>query len=181
MDGGGCHDTRGVRVDPESDRPERRTTPTAMRRLIAALLLLIPLAAACDSPTTGSAQQAGKLTGTLNGAPWNGDAVSGVHRDTTYISSGHHGGSPERRITAAVVASGPGEYAVIPARSRGYYELVGGDVVTYSAAVTQGTVTFTENGPASTHARGSIQLTISGARGVWQFSGQFEAPRVIYP
>lgn len=153
-----------------------------MRRLIAALLLLVPLAA-CDSPTT-SQQRTGKLTGTLNGQPWAGTASSGVYRDTLYIHSGQHvSGSAEQRITVSVVPNGQGGYSVFPGggRPRGshYGEVVGGDVLTYSAPITQGTISFTEYG--ATRVRGSLQLTFSGSRGVWQFSGQFDAPRKDVP
>jgi hypothetical protein len=176
---GGCHDIRRERVDAELDPDERRTSTTAMRRLTAALLLLIPLAA-CDTPTTISPDGEGTLTGTLNGEPWAGTAHSGVYRDTMYISSGDPGdGSTTRRITIAVVPNGQGGYSVVPAAARPsgshYREVVGGDVLTYSAPVTQGTITFTEYG--ATRTRGSLQFTFSGSRGVWQFSGQFDAPR----
>ncbi|HEX8318346.1 hypothetical protein [Longimicrobium sp.] len=149
-----------------------------MRRLITALLLLIPFAA-CDLPTT-SQQRTGKLTGTLNGQPWAGTANAAVYRDTLYINSGQHvTGSAEQLIGIAVVPNGQGGYSVVPTSERPgsshYWELVGGDVITYSAQVTQGTITFTEYG--ATRTRGSLQLTFSGPRGVWQFSGQFDAPR----
>jgi hypothetical protein len=149
-----------------------------MRRLIAALLLLLPLAA-CDSPTI-SPQRTGKLTGTLNGQPWEGTANAAVYRDTLYISSVQHvKGSAEQHIAAAVVPNGQGGYSVLPTSARlggsQYREVIGGDGITYTAQVTQGTVTFTEYG--ATRTRGSLQLTFSGSRGTWQFSGQFDAPR----
>lgn len=149
-----------------------------MRRLTAALLL-IPLAAACDLPTT-SQQRTGKLTGTLNGQPWAGTANSGVYRDTLYINSGQQvSGAAEQRIGVAVVPIGQGGYSVVPTSERPggshYLELIGGDGITYSAAFTSGSVAFTEY--TATRARGSLQLTFSGSRGVWQFSGQFDAPR----
>ncbi|HEY0038493.1 MAG TPA: hypothetical protein VGB66_17475 [Longimicrobium sp.] len=151
-----------------------------MRRLIAALLLLLPLAAACDLPTTISPRPEGALTGTLNGQPWEGTANAVVYRDTLYISSVQHvTGSAEQHIVAAVVPNGQGGYSVLPTSERrggsNYRELIGGDGITYSAQVTQGTITFTEYG--ATRTRGSLQLTFSGSRGVWQFSGQFDAPR----
>ncbi|HEY0026106.1 MAG TPA: hypothetical protein VGB24_24665 [Longimicrobium sp.] len=154
-----------------------------MRRLIAALLLLLPLAAACDLPTTPQ-QRTGKLTGTLNGQPWAGTAEAAVYRDTLYINSGQHvTGSAEQRIGVAVVPNGQGGYSVVPPSERPggshYWELIGGDVITYSAQITQGTIIFTEYG--ATRTRGSLQLTISGSRGVWQFSGQFDAPREDVP
>jgi len=149
-----------------------------MRHLIAALLLLIPLAA-CDLPTT-SQQQTGKLTGTLNGQPWEGTAEATMYRDTLYINSGQHvTGSAEQVIGIAVVPNGQGGYSVVTTSERPggshYWEVIGGDGITYSAGVTQGTITFTEYSP--TRTRGSLQLTFSGSRGVWQFSGQFDAPR----
>jgi hypothetical protein len=183
MDGGGCHETPDVRVDPEFDCCQHRTPLTAMRRLIAALLLLLPLAAACDSPTT-SQQRTGKLTGTLNGQPWAGTANAVMYRDTLYVSSRQHvTGSAEQRIVVAVVPNGQGGYSVVPTSERPgashYRELLGGDGITYSAPITQGTITFTEYG--ATRTRGSLQVTISGSRGAWQFSGQFDAPREDVP
>jgi hypothetical protein len=78
-----------------------------------------------------------------------------------------------------VVPNGQGGYSVVPTSERPwgshYAELLGGDVITYSAQVTQATISFTEYG--ATRTRGSLQLTLSGTRGTWQFSGQFDAPR----
>lgn len=149
-----------------------------MRRLITALLLLLPLAA-CDPPTA-SQHRTGKLTGTLNGQPWAGTANATVYRDTMYLSSGQQvTGSAEQWIVVAVVPNGQGGYSVVPTSERPgashYRELIGGDGITYAAQVTQGTINFTAYG--ATRTRGSLQLTISGTRGVWQFSGQFDAPR----
>jgi hypothetical protein len=153
-----------------------------MRRLIAALLLLVPLAA-CDLPTT-SKPPAGKLTGTLNGQPWEGTANSRVYRDTMYIHSAQPAGkSAGRHIVVAVVPNGQGGYSVVPSSERPwgshYVEVAGGDMIMYSAEVTQATISFSEYG--ATRTRGSLQLTISGTRGTWQFSGQFDAPREDVP
>jgi hypothetical protein len=168
-------------VDRSSDPRSSAPANDAMRRLTLAALLLLPLAAACERNSTLADDRNGRLTGTLNGAPWNGDARSGTYRDTLYISSGQQasGSSTERRIVVAVVPNGQGGYSVVPAANpysgSGYQEIVGGDVVSYSAPVTAGTVAFTEY--TATRTRGSLQLTFSGSRGVWQFSGQFDAPR----
>lgn len=150
-----------------------------MRRLTAALLLLIALAAACDSPTTISPRREGTLTGTLNGQAWEGTASSSVYRDAMYIHTKQSGGPGEQWITVSVVPNGQGGYSVLPAGTRTwgshYGEVIGGDVLTYSAPITQGTINLTEY--SATRVKGSLQLTFSGSRGVWQFSGQFDAPR----
>ncbi len=153
-----------------------------MRPLIAALLLLIPLAT-CDAPTTISPERDDTLTGTLDGQPWTGSASSGVYRDTLYIHATRSGGPTDQRITTSVVPNGQGGYSVVPGVGRPagshYRELLGGDAVTYSAPITAGTISFTEYG--ATRVRGSLQLTFSGSRGVWQFSGEFNAPRKDVP
>ncbi|HEU0300716.1 MAG TPA: hypothetical protein VFR37_14700, partial [Longimicrobium sp.] len=57
-----------------------------------------------------------------------------------------------------------------------YDETLGGDVSTYSAAVTAGTIQVRELDAVEGRMSGTLELTITGTRGTWRFEdGEFEA------
>ncbi|HLM66380.1 MAG TPA: hypothetical protein VK358_02585, partial [Longimicrobium sp.] len=120
-----------------------------LRRFSALALLL--LASACDDgPTLPGDQQ---MTARLDGREWKGDAAVYFTADTVTLITRepieNRGtarfsttGGNWRELMLMVVASGPGEYQVVPERSR-YEEIIGGDQIAYSAPVTAGRVRFT--------------------------------------
>ena len=123
-------------------------------------------AAACDDPVT--AEQTGAMSGQLDGFAWEGDALVLIRGDTVSVFSSSRG-SVERHLTFVAVAQGPGTYPLLTAESR-YDETVGGDVLTYSAAVTGGTITFSSLARGDALASGTIGgVTLQGPRGTSTF------------
>ena len=141
-----------------------------IRRISICVLPLLFAAAACDEPTASN--DPGVLTGQLNGAEWDGDAVVVIMNDTVGIfSSSRAADGTERHLAFFAVAEGPGEYSLLTDLSR-YDETVGGDLITYSAAVTGGSVTFSSLGRGNLLASGTTSgVTLQGSRGAWTFTG----------
>lgn len=141
-----------------------------IRRISIFILPLLLAATACDEPTASN--DPGVLTGQLNGAEWDGDAVVVIMNDTVGIFSFSRGADgTERHLALFAVAEGPGEYSLLTDLSR-YDETVGGDIISYSAAVTGGTVTFSSLGRGNLLASGTTSnVTIQGTRGIWAFNG----------
>jgi hypothetical protein len=141
-----------------------------IRRISLFTLPILLLSAACDAPTaTGDS---GVMTGQLDGAAWEGDALVVLTGDTVRVfSSTPAADGISRNLAFVAVADQPGEYALLTAESR-YDELLGGDVISYSAAVTGGTITFSSLGRGSLLASGTLNgVTIQGSRGTWTFTG----------
>lgn len=134
------------------------------------ILPLLFAAAACDEPTASN--DPGVMTGQLNGAEWDGDALVLIMNDTVGIFSfSRAADGTERHLAFYAVAEGPGEYSLLTNLSR-YDETIGGDVVSYSAAVTGGTVAFSSLGRGNLLASGTTSgVTIQGSRGSWSFTG----------
>ncbi|HST58278.1 MAG TPA: hypothetical protein VLK84_06320 [Longimicrobium sp.] len=153
-----------------------------LRRLSALALLL--LAAACDENPTSSGD--GRMRARLEGDLWNGDAEVFFLQDTVVLQSKapldvskvNFSGTTSswRSLVLYLVASGPGEYQVVPGKG-GYEEILQGDMVTYAARVTAGTVRFTILGQGQEVAEGRVDdVRIEGSSGVWSFDeGGFTA------
>jgi hypothetical protein len=151
-----------------------------MQRLrLLALAGILILSGGCDSST--SADREGTLVGRLEGAIWRGTAQAEFVPDTFLIWSSRRGDAGvEQRLELRVAETAPGAFTLVtPAMSTdasGYWELVGGDVVTYHADVTAGTIQFHEIDRRTGRASGTLSLTITGPRGTWRFEdGEFEA------
>lgn len=143
--------------------------------LLASLLAL----SACDTTTSTPGPEV-QFTGMLNGVPWQGTASAVIVRDTLYVSSERLNAAGGGHLHLAVAATGPGEFPLVAPSA--YKELIGGDVLSYSAPATEGTVTLQQFSPAGGSVRGSVSLTVKGSRGTWAFtSGQFEADVTIVP
>jgi hypothetical protein len=145
----------------------------------AALLGLILVSGGCGNEPTAPARE-GTLLGTLDGAAWVGTAQSDVLSDTIEIYSRRQNVAAEHWLTVRVVETSPGVFAVVTramsANPGRYAETVGGDVLVYSAEVTAGTIAFQELDLVRGVMRGTLSLTITGARGTSRLEeGTFEA------
>lgn len=140
-----------------------------LRRIaLFAALPAVLAAAACDDPVVP--EQTGEMTGQLDGAPWSGDAEVMIRGDTVSVFSSRTADGLGRHLAFFAIAEGPGEYPLLTAESR-YDETVGGDVITYSAAVTAGTITFSSLSRSDLLASGTISgVTLQGTRGTSTFS-----------
>ena len=146
----------------------------------AGLLGLVLVSGGCNNEPTAPARE-GTLVGTLDGAAWVGDAQSDVLSDTIEIHSRRQNVAAEHWLTVRAVETSPGVFAVVtPAMSANpgrYTETVGGDVLVYRAEVTAGTIAFQELDLGRGVMRGTLSLTIQGARGTSRLEeGTFEAP-----
>lgn len=150
---------------------------TRLRFLRSAALVLLLAACAGDSPTEPQAE--GRMTGTLNGAPWTGGAWASLYKGS--LSVGSMRSRAEQHVVMEVPFTGPGRYTVQPGKGR-YYETVGLDVMTYQAAATGGTLVVDTYDPASGEITGTLELTANGERGPVSFqNGDFEARVFVAP
>ncbi|WP_420129338.1 hypothetical protein [Longimicrobium sp.] len=150
------------------------------RALLPALLALLAFSAGCDKEPTAPVDQ-GTFAATLDGAAWVGDAESDVARDTFAIYSRRRtAGADEQWLTIRAVETSPGVFTVVTTATSGdpshYSETVGGDVLTYRAVATAGTITFQELDRVRGVMRGTVSLTLQGPRGTSRLEeGTFEA------
>jgi hypothetical protein len=150
---------------------------TRLRFLRSAALVLLLAACAGDSPT--EPQVEGRMTGTLDGAPWTGGAWAVLHKGS--LSVGSMRNRAEHHVILEVPFTGPGRYTVEAGKGR-YYETVGLDVLTYQAAATSGTLVVDTYDPASGEITGTMELTANGPRGATTFqNGEFEARVFVAP
>lgn len=151
---------------------------------VLALLLALPVLAACDS--TGPVPGAGGFTATWKGQPWLGTAeatFNSTEQDTLWII----GASPPGAqmvlsfMTARVVYTGPGTYTVGPGDAEFTY-LVGGDVRSAAYGVgagTAGQLVIEER--TEDEIRGSVDLPMVHVYGLApgglqaRFQGSFRA------
>lgn len=141
---------------------------------------ILILSGGCDAGT--SADREGTLVGRLEGEIWRGTALTDVAvSDTMPISSLRRGAAgAQQHLLLRIVETSPGTFAVVTSAMSGspsqYLETLGGDVATYSAAVTAGTIQIHELDRAAGRVSGTLSLTITGTRGTWRFEeGEFEA------
>jgi hypothetical protein len=148
------------------------------RFTILALLGILITTGGCESSTEESRE--GLLFGWIEGDVWRGTAQAHVYRDTLYIMSQRRNVRSEQWLTIVAAPTPIETYAVVTAGvstspSR-YEELVGGDVVVYTAAATSGTLTVRESTLDPDNLAGTVELTLQGPRGTWHFTqGEFEA------
>lgn len=142
-----------------------------MKRIRTLLVLagLLVTSGGCDQPLATPLRQ-GSLTGVLDGQPWESNALTDVFGDTIHIGAQRTNGSSGHWFQLRVVESAPGVYTIVtPAQSpfnhSRYVEIVGGDVVSYDAPVTAGTLDVQEFDRATGALRGTLSLTIQGTRG----------------
>jgi hypothetical protein len=150
------------------------------RSVLSALLAgILIVSGGCDNePTTPTRE--GTLLGTLDGAAWVGTAQSDVLSDTIEIYSQRRNVAAEHWLTVRAVETSPGVFAVVTAAMSAnpsrYAETVGGDVLVYRAEVTAGTISFQQLDLTRGVMRGTLSLTIQGARGTSRLEeGTFEA------
>lgn len=150
------------------------------RSLLPALLAgILVVSGGCGNEPTAPARE-GTLVATLDGAAWVGDARSDVLSDTFEIYSRRQNVAAEHWLAVRVVETSPGVFAVVTsamsANPSHYAETVGGDVLAYRAEVTAGTIAFQEFAPLRGVMRGTLSLTLQGARGTSRLEGgTFEA------
>lgn len=133
----------------------------------AALLVFL---AACGNDSTGS-QPEGRMSGTLDGAPWRGVAHATLNGNTLSVGSTREG--VEQHVIATITYSGPGLYVVEPGMGR-YIETTGGDVLAYEAKGTSGTLEIDSYNRTLGIMKGSLKITGEGTRGVTRFdNGEF--------
>jgi hypothetical protein len=148
------------------------------RSLLPALLALLAFSGGCDEEPTAPAGE-GTLVATLDGAGWVGNARSDVLNDTFEIYSRRQNVAAEHWLRVRAVETSPGVFAVVTTAMSDnpswYSETVGGDVLSYRAEVTAGTIVIVD--PGDRVLRGSLSLTIEGARGTSRLEqGTFVAP-----
>lgn len=150
---------------------------TRLRILCSAALVLLLAACAGDGPT--QPQVEGRMTGTLDGAPWTGGAWAVLYKGS--LSVGSMRDRAEHHVTLEVPFTGPGRYTVEAGKGR-YYETVGLDVLTYQAPVTTGTLVVDTYDATSGEITGTFELAASGPRGATSFqNGEFEARVFVAP
>ncbi len=148
-----------------------------LRTLFSAALVLLLAACAGDGPTEPLVE--GRMTGTLDGAPWTGQAWASLHQGSLTVGSMRD--RSEQHVALEVRFTGPGRYTVQAGKGR-YSETVGLDVLTYQAPATSGTLEIRTFDLSSGEITGTFELTARGERGVTRFEqGEFAARLVPTP
>ena len=147
--------------------------------LLAVLGTLFVLSGGCDRGPTDATLE-GTLTGMMDALEWRGSAQTHFDGDTLFLHSQRRNVAAQHRLTIKAVPNVGGGYSVVTAAMGGdpsrYYELIGGDAVSYSAPVVSGTISFTELNVNTGRAVGTMELTFHGARGASRLqSGRFDA------
>lgn len=149
-------------------------------RLPAGLLGLLLVAGGCEGSATAP-QARGEMWGMLDGDIWRGTAETDLQRDTMVIWSQRTNVRAEHSLVITFVQTAPGTYSIVTERisrsaASSYWETVGGDVATYHATATSGTIQFSEFDRATGRAVGTVELTLQGPRGTSRFvRGEFDA------
>lgn len=149
------------------------------RFTLLALLGIILTSGGCESST--NARRDGLLFGRIDDDVWRGTAEAYMDRDTLYITSRRKNvqatdhwliikATPTAAMTYTVVTAG---MSGSPSR---YEEIIGGDVLGYTAVATSGTIALRESDIDPDLLSGTFELTLQGSRGTWHFTqGEFEA------
>lgn len=148
------------------------------RSTILALMGILITSGGCSGSTDASRE--GLLVGRIGGQVWRGTAEARVVRDTLYIMSRRENVSSEQWLMIAAAKTVLDTYAVVtgdaattPSR---YDEIVGGDIVVYSAVATAGSIALRESTREPAHLAGTVELTLQGSRGTSRFAdGEFDA------
>jgi hypothetical protein len=144
-----------------------------------ALLGIMVTSGGCES--AADVRRDGLLFGWIDDDVWRGSAEAYIERDTLYITSRRKNvrgadhllvikAAPTATMTYAVVTA---DMSASPTR---YEEIVGGDVLAYSAVATSGTIALRESSIDPELLSGTVELTLQGPRGTSRFTqGEFEA------
>ena len=147
-----------------------------LRSLCAALLVV--LASCDDSPTAPTVR--GNMTAVLDATPWRGSATVALRGDTIHLWSTRTGPT-EQHIRATVAFTGPGSYT-LEGKATEYQETLGGDVLTYRALGTGGTLVVTSYNVVKGEMTGTLTFSASGSRGTTNFvGGEFVAEVGLFP
>ena len=147
-----------------------------LRSLCAALLVV--LASCADSPTAAPVR--GSMTAALDATPWRGSATVAIYRDTMHLWSTRTG-PKEQHVRASVAFTGPGRYT-LEGKATEYQETLGGDILSYRALGTGGTLVVTSYDAARGEMTGTLTFSASGSRGTVNFvGGEFVAEVGLIP
>ncbi len=161
--------------------PTNRTMKRLLPLWLAGILIV---SGGCDSTT--SSDHEGTLVGRLDGETWRGSAELDLVGDTMTLWSIRGSGGGQEGLVLRIVETGPGAFTLVTPDMSGYpsrYEVtVGGDVLSYTAPVTAGTIQVDEFDRGSGRMLGTLELTITGTRGTWRFEdGEFETRNIRDP
>lgn len=149
------------------------------RFTLLALLGILITSGGCEGST--DARRDGLLFGMIDGDVWRGTAEAYLERDTLYITSTRlNVRGADHWLMIKAVQTPIETYAVVTADMSGsptrYNEIVGGDVVAYSAVATSGTLVLRNSTIDPQNLAGTVELTLQGSRGTTRFTqGEFEA------
>ncbi|HEX2207146.1 MAG TPA: hypothetical protein VHG93_05650 [Longimicrobium sp.] len=143
-----------------------------------ALLGIIITSGGCDGTPTEAVRQ-GRMDAVLDGQPWAGNAQSDVLGETIHVHSDRRD-APHQQLRLEIQETAPGVYTLVTGSQHGlgsgYWEIFGGDVIGYHAAVTSGTVSIEHIDRASGAVTGTVSLTLQGPRGTSRLEqGRFQA------
>ena len=150
-----------------------------MKRIrLAGLLGLLILSGGCENTLASDGR--GTMWGLLDGQIWVGNAVTDFSRDTLTMWSTRRNGSAEQSLVIKAVQTSPGAYTLVTesmsADPTSYWEMLGGDGISYRATAESGTIRFDQVDRATGRAVGTVEVTLSGERGTTRFvRGDFDA------
>jgi hypothetical protein len=151
-----------------------------MRRFtILALMGILITSGGCNGSTDASRD--GLLFGWIDDDVWRGSARTYVERDTLYITSRRQNVQGADQWLIIKAAQTPVmTYEVVAAATSGspsrYEEIVGGDVLVYTAVAIAGTIALRQSASDPELLSGTFDLTLQGSRGTSRFTrGEFEA------
>lgn len=144
--------------------------------LLLVLLGILITSGGCDRTPTGTDAD-GTLRATLDGEPWVGNAVVHFRGDTLLIWSTRRNVRGREQHLGLQAVEFAGSYTLITTSwTSGYSETLGGDVLTYRADATGGSISLDRVDPEEGRAVGTFRLTVAGGRGTSRFeNGEFEA------